>query len=89
MSSLPCERQKSQVLERGFLQNWDFYGVNSGLLSLLFLCDIGMRVPGCRIPLLSDKRGAAAACGDDLHLFPARTRTKSILDAFCFRDTTY
>ena len=25
MSSLPRERQKSQVLSSGFLQNWDFY----------------------------------------------------------------
>jgi len=42
MSSLPRERQKSQVLSSGFLQILGFYWVDGSLLSLLvlffFLC---------------------------------------------------
>jgi len=48
-----------------------------------------VRVPGCRIPLLSSRWGAAAVCGDDLHLLPAQTRDCIIPNAKRFRNTPF
>ena len=59
------------------------------LFCFSFCAMVVVRVPGRRIPRLSGKCGAAAARLDDLHWFPAQTRTESIPDAFRFRNTPF